>query len=198
MTVAIYSRVSTREQQPENQLIQLREFCLRAGHHVHGEYTDRISGGRADRPEFLRMLADASQHKFDAVLVWSLDRFTREGTRRTIHYLNLLDSYGVAFKSYTEQYLDTTGIFKDAIISLLAALANQEKVRLSERVRAGMDRAKSMGREAGRPGKNEAIVEKILKLHRDGLTNRRIASLACVSPSTVAKYLSATAQKHGQ
>ena len=71
------------------------------------------------------------------MLFWSLDRFSREGALPTLQQLNLLESYGVGYKSYTGQYLDSTGIFKEAVISILAIVAKQERVRLSERTRAG-------------------------------------------------------------
>jgi DNA invertase Pin-like site-specific DNA recombinase len=189
MRVAIYSRVSTKEQEPENQLLQLREFCNRSGYTIYNEYIDKLSGGKADRPQFLEMFKAASQRKFDMVLVWSLDRFTREGTRQTIHYLTQLDSYGILFKSYTEQYLDTTGIFKDAIISLLAALANQEKVRLSERVKAGMERAKAKGKKPGRPTVDLQIALQVKDMKGQGMTFRKIAKKLNISIGSVAKYL---------
>jgi DNA invertase Pin-like site-specific DNA recombinase len=96
------------------------------------------------------MMNNAYQREFDVVLFWSLDRFSREGVLEMLQYLKLLSSYGVAFKSFTEQYLDGTGIFKDAIIGILAALAHQERVRLSERVTAGLERARR-GRPRWRP-----------------------------------------------
>jgi DNA invertase Pin-like site-specific DNA recombinase len=79
------------------------------------------------------------------VLFWSLDRFSCEGALPTLQHLNLLESYSVGYKSYTEQYLDSTGIFKEAVVSILAIVAKQERVRLSERTEAGLARAKSKG-----------------------------------------------------
>ena len=86
-----------------------------------------------------------------SLVFWALDRFSREGARATINYLHELESYGVGFVSYTERYLDSTGIFRDALIGLLAALANQEGIRLSDRVKAGMARARIEGKHVGRP-----------------------------------------------
>ena len=97
------------------------------------------------------MFAAASRREFDLVLFWSLDRFSREGTVETLQHLQRLTAYGVAWRSFTEQYLDSTGIFKDAVIGILAAVAKQERVRLSERVHAGLERAKAQGRVGGRP-----------------------------------------------
>jgi len=109
------------------------------GYEVFQEYTDQESGTKSDRPAFTRLFSDGAKRKFDLLLFWSLDRFSREGTRKTIFYLQQLDDYGILYKSFTEQYLDSTGIFKDVIISILATLAKQEQIRLSERVRAGMN-----------------------------------------------------------
>src|ERR1035438_5029754 len=80
-----------------------------------------------------------------------LDRFSREGVLPTLKHLELLTSYGVAWKSYTEQYFDSCGIFRDAVISIAATLAKQERLKISERTIAGLQRAKRQGRVGGRP-----------------------------------------------
>jgi DNA invertase Pin-like site-specific DNA recombinase len=103
------------------------------------------------RPQFRKMLAASSRREFDLVLFWALDRFSREGVLPTLHHLQRLDQYGVAWRSYTEQYLDSTGMFKDAVISIMATIAKQENLRRSERVRAGLARAKRQGIRLGRP-----------------------------------------------
>src|SRR5262245_53864036 len=72
----------------------------------------------------------ASRHEFDLALFWSLDRFSREGVLETLQYLRTLTSYGVGWKSFTEQYLDSCGIFRDAVLSILATIAKQERIRL--------------------------------------------------------------------
>ena len=140
MTAAIYARVSTREkgQSNDNQLLELRGFAERLGYTLYKEYCDQDSGGTADRPQFQQLLLDAHQRRFDVVLFWSLDRFSREGVTETLNHLQKLAAAGVQFKSFTEQFLDSTGVFKDAIIGFLAAIAKQERVRLSERIKAGM------------------------------------------------------------
>lgn len=91
----------------------------------------------------------------------TLDRLTRECTRKTIYYLQVLEDYDAAYKSYTEQYLDSTGIFKDVIISLLSTLAKQEKIRISERVKAGLDKSRLQGRIGGRPTLDISKIERI-------------------------------------
>jgi DNA invertase Pin-like site-specific DNA recombinase len=109
---------------------------------------DRATGKHSDREQFQRLFADASQRQFDVVLFWSLDRFSREGVRETLNHLERLDSYGVGYRSFTEQYLDSCGIFKDAVLAILAVIAKQERVRLSERTLAGLARAVALA--AGR------------------------------------------------
>jgi DNA invertase Pin-like site-specific DNA recombinase len=125
MRTAIYARVSTRDgrQDTENQLRQLRDFAVTQGWTVVHEYVDRASGKRSDREEFTKMFTAASRREFDCLLFWSLDRLSREGTVETLNHLRRLTSYGVNYRSFTEQYLDSTGIFKEAVIGILAAVA---------------------------------------------------------------------------
>lgn len=150
--VAIYARVSTRDKQETlNQIIQLREFCRRQGWKLVIEYIDHESGGISTRAEFQKMLLHASQHRFDVLLFWGIDRLTREGTLATLQYLERLTSYQVGYKSFTEPYLDSCGTFKDVVISLLATMAKQERLRMGERVRAGLQRVRNQGKRLGRP-----------------------------------------------
>jgi DNA invertase Pin-like site-specific DNA recombinase len=85
------------------------------------------------------------------VVFWALDRFSREGVLPTLNHLQRLDSWGVAWRSYTEQYIDSTGIFKEAVIAIMATIAKQENLRRSERILAGLARAKRNGSKLGRP-----------------------------------------------
>lgn len=188
MRTVIYARVSTsnKGQDVDNQLEVLREYCKKMNYELIGEYMDEVSGGTSDRPAFKKLFADASKRKFDLVLFWSLDRWTREGTRATIKYFEQLESCGVAFKSYSEQYIDSCGIFKDVVISLLSTLAKQEKIRLSERVRAGLARSTKRG---GRPAIQSELVEKIKALKKQGLSNRNIGKDLKISHSTVGLYV---------
>lgn len=150
---ALYARVSVKDkrQDTENQLSQLRQFCESQGWSVVHEYVDRASGKRSDREQFQKLFEDASRRKFDIVLFWSLDRFSREGVRETLNHLERLSNYGVNYRSFTEQYLDSCGIFKDAVLAILAVIAKQERVRLSERTLAGLAKARAQGRVGGRP-----------------------------------------------
>jgi DNA invertase Pin-like site-specific DNA recombinase len=115
MQVALYARVSTRDkgQDAENQLAQLRAFAASQKWTVAQEYIDKASAKHSDREQFKRLFKDASRRKFELVLFWSLDRFSREGVLETLHHLQRLAQYGVGYRSFTEQYLDSCGIFKD-------------------------------------------------------------------------------------
>lgn len=153
MRCAIYGRVSTRDkgQEVENQLRQLREFAATQGWQISREYIDHETGSTGDRDQFKAMFDDASRRRFDCLLFWALDRLTREGTLETLGYLNRLSTYGVGFRSFSEAYLDSTGLWRDAIIAILATIAKQERLRISERTRAGLARARSEGKTLGRP-----------------------------------------------
>jgi DNA invertase Pin-like site-specific DNA recombinase len=192
MQVALYARVSTRDrrQDTENQLTQLRAFAASQKWTVAHEYVDRATGKHSDREQFQRLFEDASRHKFDLVLFWSLDRFSREGVLETLHHLQRLAQYGVGYRSFTEQYLDSCGVFKDAVLSILATIAKQERIRISERVHAGLAKARKRGRIGGRP---RLVVShaKILRLDEEGLTIREIAAQLGVSPASVHRILKA-------
>lgn len=187
---AIYARVSTTDgrQDTENQLGALRRFAETQGWVVVEEYVDHESGGRADRSAFRRLFADASQRPFDVVLFWALDRFTREGALETLQHLNQLNNYGVGFRSYSEPYLDSCGIFKDAVIAILGTIAKQERLRISERVRAGLNRVKVQGTRSGRPvGRPKAVFrrDEISELRDQGKSWRQIAREWQVGVTTV-------------
>ena len=86
------------------------------------------------------MFADALARKFDLLLFWSLDRLSREGVAATLNHLERLTGYGVGWRSHTEEYLDSTGLFKDAVIAILATIAKQERIRRGERAKAAIQR----------------------------------------------------------
>jgi DNA invertase Pin-like site-specific DNA recombinase len=190
MRTALYARVSTRDkgQDTENQLAQLREFAHSQGWAITGEYTDRVTGKHSDREQFQKLFQDASQRKFDTVLFWSLDRFSREGVLATLNHLQRLSAYGVGYRSFTEQYLDSCGVFKDAVLSILATIAKQERIRLSERTIAGLEKAKRAGRIGGRP---RLVVNraKVAQMDADGLTTREIGEELGISAASVCRIL---------
>jgi DNA invertase Pin-like site-specific DNA recombinase len=190
MRTALYARVSTRDkgQDTENQLSQLREFAHSQGWTITGEYTDRVTGKHSDREQFQKLFQDASQRKFDTVLFWSLDRFSREGVLATLNHLQRLSSHGVGYRSFTEQYLDSCGVFKDAVLSILATIAKQERIRLSERTIAGLEKARKQGRIGGRP---RLVVNrtKVVQMDADGMTTREIGEELDISAASVCRLL---------
>lgn len=190
-TVALYARVSTKDkdQDTENQLRQLRDFATKQGWNIVHEYVDRATGKRSDRDQFQKMFVAASKREFDVLLFWSLDRLSREGVVETLNHLQRLTGYGVNYRSFTEQYLDSTGIFKEAVIGILAAVAKQERVRLSERTIAGLERARSQGRIGGRPKAedNHQLVWRFRKLQKAGASVRKMAAELGISATTVQK-----------
>src|ERR1035438_1422224 len=152
-TVGVYARISTRKQDETNQLLQLREFVHRQdGWVIEYEYIDKVSGsGKKERPQFERMMLDASQKKFDVLVFWALDRLSREGIVKTIGYLEQLKGWNVGWRSYTQPFLDTGNEMVNGIVlSVLAAVAKQERITISERTRAGLARAVKDGATLGR------------------------------------------------
>jgi DNA invertase Pin-like site-specific DNA recombinase len=188
--VAVYGRVSTKDrgQEVENQLRQLREFCLRQGYVIVKEYADNASGKSGDREQFQAMFEAASRREFDILLFWSLDRLSREGVYETLTYLQRLTSYGVGYRSYTEQYLDSCGMFRDAVISILATVARQERIRLSERTVAGLEKARAKGRVGGRP-RIVCDCKKVLALREAGKSLGQIGAELGLAKTTVARLV---------
>lgn len=191
MRIAIYCRVSTSKQENANQLHQLREFAAKQGWEIAFEFVDIVSGsGKLQRPQFDKMLLAASQRRFDLLLFWKLDRLSREGVRKTLRYLELLDSYGVAWRSFMEPYFDSCGQFRDVVISIAATLALQERINISDRTRAGLDRARKAGKVLGR---REVAVDVVRarRLQREGKGLRPIAKELKIAVNTLQRALRA-------
>lgn len=186
LLVALYLRVSSNDgrQDVNNQRRALRRFAKQQGWRIFCEYTDDVSAKNGDRPGFRHMWEDAAHHRFDVLLFWSLDRLTREGVLPTLQYLRRLEDNGVRFKSYTEQYVDSLGVFGPAIIGILAAVAQQERIRISERTKAGLARVRAQGVRLGRPAKAFDI-RRARDLRAQGLSLRTVAQRLHVSPALV-------------
>ena len=188
-SIAIMARVSTAKQETLNQLAQLREFASKQGWTIYAEYVDIVTGsGKKERKEFDRMMLAASQKKFDLVLFWALDRLSREGTLETLQHLQRLTSFGVDWRSYTEQYIDSCGMFRDVVISLLATMAKQERLQIGERTRAGLERARRAGKILGRPRLELDQAELAARLAR-GESSRTIARGMRVSQALIIKTI---------
>ena len=198
MKVAIYARVSTKDkgQDTENQLLQLREYCQRQAWPIAEEYIDNASGKSGDRDAFKRLFTDASRRKFDVVVVWALDRFTREGVLETFEYVRHLNDYGVSFESFTEPHFRTTGPAGELMLAIAAWIAKQERLRISERTKAGLERARREGRTAGRP----TLIwdrERARSLRNAGLSIRAIAGQLGVPKSVVGELFASGKGRKG-
>jgi DNA invertase Pin-like site-specific DNA recombinase len=192
MKIAIYARVSTDRQDTENQLIQLREFAAKQNWQIVREYVDYETGSKSDRAEFQSMFKDASQRKFDLLLFWALDRLSREGVLETLQYLNRLMAHGVAWRSFTEQFFDSCGPFREAVIAIMATLAKQERVKRSERTKAGLERVRAAGKVLGRPKMlNGEHAADIARLRSRGLSLRAISRELGISDRSVRRLTAA-------
>ena len=193
MRVAIYARVSTDDkgQDPENQLRELRAWCINSGHMISHEYVEHESGrkGADRRKQFAALFDDAAKRKFDCVLFWALDRFSREGMAQTIAHLQRLVSYGIAFHSYAEPHLATDNeLVRNVLLALLSSLAKLEAQKVSDRTKAGMARAKANGIKIGRPKLGIEIRRKIAQRAAKGETPYAIAKALRIDRHTAARY----------
>ena len=129
------------------------------------------------------MFQAASRREFDVLLFWSPDRLSREGVFETLTHLNRLTRNGVHYRSFTEEWFDSCGIFRDAVISIMATLAKQERIRISERTRAGLERARREGKTLGRP-KVDVNAEEIRQLRAQGLSWSAVSAQTGVARAT--------------
>ena len=194
LTCVLYARVSTQEkrgrQDPEVQLKQLRRFAATQGWKVTEEYIDRETGAKADRAQFQRMLSAAAKRKFDVLLFWSIDRFSREGILPVLTHMKRLSDHGVKFRSYEEPYIDTTHEFGDLLAAFAAKLAELERKRIRARIKAGLEAARAKGVALGRP---RVIVNrpKVWALKDAGNSIREISAALKLSHGTVQRALAA-------
>lgn len=195
--VAIYVRVSTDKQEVQNQVLQLKAYAKRSSFKVYREYVDIISGKEESRPSWDSLFLDAHKKLFDIVLFWDLSRFSRSGTLFTLQKLQELENLGIDFISYQEPYLNTTGMFKDVVISILATVAKIERLQISERTKAGLQRARINGVQLGRPAIPEETIEEVKRLlGRDWSINRIHARLH-VSVGKISEIKQILSKKEG-
>ena len=192
--VAIYVRVSTRDkgQDTENQVGQLKRFCSQRKFEIVEIYSDNESGqkGRRERKAFDQMFKDARMGRFNILVFWALDRFTREGTLKTLTYLQQLNDCGVRFMSCQEEFLNTDNdMVRGILIPLMSYFAKLEAKKISERTKAGLERAKSNGIKLGPKSMADlGIDKKIVYLQNAGKTDTEIMAELNVSRNTVKKY----------
>jgi len=186
----MYSRVSTLDQNPQMQLLDLQQLASQRGFEVIDTYVDHgYSGVRVKRPALDRMLADARRGRFEVLLVWSCDRVARS-TRHLLDVLDELNQLNIQFVSFREA-LDTSGPLGRAITIIIGAIAELERSLIIERVRAGMRRAKLEGRHIGR---NPLVLDQagILRDRAQGMSLRQIGKTHRISTATVTRVLRET------
>jgi DNA invertase Pin-like site-specific DNA recombinase len=189
MRAAIYARVSTFDQEPENQLQELRRYIQARGW-TATEFVDRgVSGAKDRRPGLDALLKDAKRRRFDVLVCWRLDRLGRN-LRHLVTLMEELQQLGVAFVSLGEG-IDCTTPAGKLQLHILAALAEFERERIRERVMAGLERARTQGKRLGRP-KARPPVERLESV--SGLALDAAASRLGVSRSTVKRWRRAVAQ----
>jgi putative DNA-invertase from lambdoid prophage Rac len=189
MNCALYARVSTTDQNCEMQLRELRDYCTRRGWTITQEYVDTgWSGAKKNRPQLDRMMSDARAHRFDAVLVWKLDRFGRS-VLNLVEGLLELTSAGVRFLC-TSQNIDTdeNNPTSRLLLHILAAVAEFEREMIRERVKAGLKAAAHRGRHGGRPVKVFSH-DRALELHAAGTSLEEIARQLEIGRGTVQRLL---------
>ena len=183
---ALYARVSSYDQNPQTQILDLRQLAAQRGLEIVQEYVDKISGTKARRPGLDQMMADARRGRFDVVLVWACDRIARS-TRHFLEVLDELNRLNIEFVSFREQ-IDTGGPLGRAIVVIIGAIAELERSLIVERVRAGMRRARLEGRPIGRPAlalDREAIVRD----RQRGQSLGQIARTHSISRATVHRVI---------
>ena len=164
----------------------LRLWARQLGFTVVGEYVDRASGGNPNRPEFKRLFLDASQDKFDVVLVWALDRFSREPTEDVLRYIRQLRGNNIGLMSEQEKWLDTRSEnpTSELLLLLFSWVAKQERLKISDRTKAAHARLKAIGMSTGhRPaniigsGESKTLLDpiQVKQFYRNGHSYEEIA-----------------------
>ena len=183
--VIIYARVSTKEQNVDMQLIDLREYARGRKLQVVKEYIDYASGSKNDRPNYQKLFDDVRKCKTDSVLVWKFDRFARS-TKELINALEEFQVLGVDFISFKENIDSSTPAGK-ILFTLISAFAEFEADIIRERVRTGMEKAKAKGKILGRPKIPLFTIKAVQELRRNGLGYKAICQKLKISKSAYYK-----------
>jgi DNA invertase Pin-like site-specific DNA recombinase len=184
VTAALYARVSTLDQTCENQLLELRRYCEARGWQVRREFVDNgVSGSKDRRPALDDLLRDARRRRFDVLVCWRLDRLGRN-LRHLVMLLEELRDLGIGFVSLGEG-IDLATPAGRLQLHILAALAEFERARIQERVRAGLARVRASGKRLGRPVV-PVPVDRLATV--EGLSVREAAKRLQVSRSTLQRW----------
>ncbi len=198
MRIGIYARVSTKDQQTiPMQIEHLKEYSRLREWEVVRVYEEKESGASDRRPQHAELMREARQRKFDAVLVWKLDRWGRN-LRSIVNSLHELQELGVSFISFKES-VDMTTSHGRAMASMIAVFAAFEREQLTERVKAGVAQAKKRGVQIGRPQQvNEKLTLKAKSLQESGYTHTKIMKELNLGRGTVYKILGNSSVKKGR
>ena len=149
---SIYVRVSTGDQDTVNQVLALTEWAKNRGYEVVAIYSEEESAWKTGHQrELARLLQDARKRKFDVMLVWALDRLSREGSLAILSLVHRLKTFGVKVLSYQESWTEAPGELAELLYALTGWVARMESQRRSERTKAGLERVKAQGKHLGRP-----------------------------------------------
>ena len=154
MKAALYLRVSTTEQNVDNQLPALEAYADSRGWQIVEVYRENESAWKSGhQKELARLLADCrnGRHRVDVVLVWALDRLSREGAAAILNLVNTFKAYGVRVISYQESWTEAPGAIGEVLYAIAGWVAKMESERRSERTKAGLARAIASGKRLGRP-----------------------------------------------
>jgi DNA invertase Pin-like site-specific DNA recombinase len=197
MKIALYARVSTTDkgQDVEMQLRELRDYATKREWRISGEYVDNgVSGSKDRRPHLDRMMTDAKRRKFDAVVVWKLDRFGRS-LRHLVTAISELDAVRVAFVSLRDGF-DLTTPSGRLQFHIVAAMAEFERELIRERTRAGISNARAKGKTIGRPRESVDLAA-VTARRAAGESLRAIARDLRVSPALLCKRFSESSVSSG-
>ncbi len=194
--VALYARVSTlNNQDPEMQLSELREYAAHRGWQIVEEFTNQgVSGCKESRPALNRLMADACRRRFDAILVWKIDRFGRS-LKHLVNALAELAALGVAFISLRDN-LDLSTPSGRLMFQIIGAMAEFERALIQERVRAGLRNARSKGKKLGRP-RVTVDASKIASLRAQGRSWGEIVEEMGIGNGTAQRALAGLPKKGG-
>jgi DNA invertase Pin-like site-specific DNA recombinase len=196
---ALYLRVSTEDQTTDNQRLELEKLADLRGWTVVQIYQDNgISGamGRKHRPGLDQMLKDAARRRFDLVVFWSVDRLGRS-TAEVTSIMAEIDALGIG-QFYFKQSIDTSTPHGQAMVEMAAVFAKLERAMISERVKAGLARARAQGKRLGRPPLTIKQKNAVIHAGREGLSLRAIARRTGVSYGSVRAVLASEPSVRGQ
>jgi DNA invertase Pin-like site-specific DNA recombinase len=194
MNVGIYVRVSTEDQNLNNQVNQLRDYCSRLNYTIYKVYADKISGSIESRPAFNTLMEDSRKKLFDAVLTWKLDRLGRS-VKHLISIVEEWKSKGIDIICYN-QNIDTTTPNGKLMFHIIGAFAEFEKDMISERTKAGLDRARKEGKTLGRPRVSKYHINKVLEIYKETDSINRTSKEVNISYGSCWKIIKENIKTH--